>query len=242
MKIDVVLLPDQLRSEHLRERAVAVFDVLRATTSIAAALHAGASEVRVFPTLDAAGEAAATLAVESRLLCGETRCLPPPGFDLGNSPGAFTSQRAREKIVLLSTTNGTRALVAARRAGELYAAALVNASATAGSLIGRGRDVTLVCAGTDGAFSMEDVIGAGAVIAALRERCADVQLVSDAAHAAVDLHATALARGLYESFLLCRGGQNVLTAGLEEDLRFAARVDVCPVIARCDAALTIRAV
>jgi 2-phosphosulfolactate phosphatase len=242
MKIAVVLLPDQLHSEHLRDRAVVVFDVLRATTCIAAALYAGAREVRVFRTLDDVRGAATSLASESRLLCGEAKCLRPPGFDLGNSPGEFTSQRVRDRIVLLSTTNGTRALVAARDAGELYATALVNASATAGSLIASGRDVTLVCAGMDGAFAMEDVIGAGSVITAIRMQGVDVQLVSDAAHAALDLHVTALKRGLYETFLLCRGGQNVLAAGLAEDLRFAARVDCCPVVARCDESLTIRSV
>lgn len=89
MNVDVVLLPDQLQPRHLSGRAVVVFDVLRATTSIAAALSAGVVGVRVFGSTDLAKHAANSFP-EPRLLCGEHECLPPSGFDLGNSPAMFT--------------------------------------------------------------------------------------------------------------------------------------------------------
>ena len=109
MKIDVVPLPQMLTDEHVRDRVVVVFDVLRATTTIAAALAAGAEAIRVFDSLDAARSAAAAFAGD-KLLCGELKCLPPPGFDLGNSPGTYLRDRVAGKMIFLSTTNGTRAL------------------------------------------------------------------------------------------------------------------------------------
>src|SRR5437764_990278 len=83
--VEVILLPADLRREHLDGRAVVVFDVLRATTTMTAALEAGVREIRVFGDLASAREAAAGF-TEPRILCGEEQCLPPEGFDLGNSP------------------------------------------------------------------------------------------------------------------------------------------------------------
>src|SRR5687767_9986732 len=89
MNVDVVLLPSELQPGQLAGRAVAVFDVLRATTTMAAALAAGVKEIRIFPDVAAARAAAAAYPGPQPILCGEAKCLPPPGFDLGNSPGAF---------------------------------------------------------------------------------------------------------------------------------------------------------
>src|SRR4051812_17496216 len=147
MKIDVVPLPRMLTDEQVRDRVVVVFDVLRATTTIAAALASGAREIRVFDSLDAA-QAAWRQYNGDKLLCGESKCLPPPGFDLGNSPGAYQGKLVSDKTLFLSTTNGTRALVAARKAELLLTGALVNAASVAVALSNQLRDVTLLCAGT----------------------------------------------------------------------------------------------
>src|SRR3954470_1769538 len=91
MDAKVILLPRDLRPADLDGRAVVVFDVLRATTTMTAALAAGVREVRVFGDLAAARAAAAAFdgPAAERVLCGEENCLRPPGFDLGNSPGDF---------------------------------------------------------------------------------------------------------------------------------------------------------
>ena len=113
MKVEVVQLPRLLETRHLVDRSVVVFDVLRATTSMTAALAAGVEEIRVFGSITEAKDAAGGFAGE-KLLCGEVQCLPPSGFDLGNSPGAFCSDH-RGRVMFMSTTNGTRAIVAARK-------------------------------------------------------------------------------------------------------------------------------
>ena len=162
MLADVVFLPRDLENEDLHERSVVVFDVLRATTSMAAALAAGVSEIRIFGSTQDAAQAAAGFE-GARLLCGEERCLPPAGFDLGNSPNAFKADSHRGKTMFMSTTNGTRV---AKRLVEL------------------GLDITLLCAGTGGHFALEDLIGTGAVLDAVQSIAA-VQLKSDRARLAL---------------------------------------------------------
>lgn len=190
MRVDVVFLPRDLRNDQLENRAVAVLDVLRATTTMIAALSNGAKEVRVFDSLEAARNAAESFGAPSRVLCGELRCLPAPGFDIGNSPGDFSASRVGGKTLFMSTTNGTRAIVAARRAEKIFVAALVNARATALALAATQLDVTLLCSGTDGEFSYEDVIGAGAIIDALQST-SNATLASDAEIIAKELNASA---------------------------------------------------
>jgi 2-phosphosulfolactate phosphatase len=237
MNVDVLLLPKDFTAAHA-ETAVVVFDVLRATTTIAAALAAGAREVRVFGSLDDARVAAAS-APQPRLLCGEHRCLPPAGFDLGNSPGAFTADAVAGRTIYLSTTNGTRALVAARAARHLFTGALVNAAAVAAQLHALGRDVTLLSAGTDGAVAAEDLLGCGAVIDELR-RLTSVNVASDSALVADELF-VARRGDLLGTLLQTRGGRNVVAAGLRDDVRFCAALNTVPIVGRCDGeTLTIR--
>lgn len=219
MKIDVVLLPRDLSPELLAGRACAVFDVLRATTTMTAALAAGVARIHLFDSIDSA-RLAADQGATHHLLCGESNCLPPPGFDLGNSPGQFEPSH-RGNTLFMATTNGTRALLAACSAELVLPAALVNRSAVASALRASGWDITLLCAGTGGQVAMEDVLGAGAVIDAMGERaiCA-----SDTAHMALRLFKSAQ-RDLPEALRQSQGGKNILAAGLDADIDFAARID-----------------
>ena len=227
MRVDVVLLPAHLQPGHLAGRTVVVFDVLRATTTMAAALAAGVAEIRVFGSLADAARAAAAHG-EGRILCGEENCLPPAGFDLGNSPGAFQPDLHAGRTAYMSTTNGTRAIVAARAAPVMFVGALVNASAVARAAAEAGRDVTLLCAGTGGAVAMEDVLGAGAVMAAM-EHLTSCAFDSDTALIARRLYDGA--RGdLRAALTASRGGLNVAAAGLPDDIDFAARVDSLKVV------------
>src|SRR6059036_1441432 len=89
---------------------------------------------------------------------------PIPGFDLGNSPLEFQTARVRGKTVFFTTSNGTRALLAARAAEAIGVAALVNVTAAAAWAAGAGRDVTILCAGSRGTRSLEDWACAGLAV------------------------------------------------------------------------------
>jgi 2-phosphosulfolactate phosphatase len=134
--------------------------------------------------------------------------------------------------MILATTNGTKALDAARTAGVLFTAALVNATVAARAAAATGRDVLLLCSGTGGRISMEDLIGAGAVCDAL-SRLGSYELTYDSAR---------IARSL---FLACRdnlpavlrgtqAGGHIIAAGLGPDIDFAARLDVLDVVGAVD--------
>jgi len=219
MRVDVVLMPSLLRQDQLQGRAVVVFDVLRATTTMSAALEAGVEQILIFPDIESVRRAKA--GIPGALSCGEQNCFRPEGFDLGNSPGDLGAPHAG-KILLMSTTNGTKAILAARGAAKVYVAALVNARAVAQRLKQASMPVTLLCAGLKGSLALEDLLGAGSVIESLGKK---VELESDEAVMAGHLFQTMrddLPRVLRET----AGGQNIIRSGLEKDIDFAARMDV----------------
>ena len=229
MTVDVLILPKEIDPARLAGRTVVVFDVLRATTSITAALAAGVREVRVFENLDDTLAAAKSFD-GPKVTCGERHTVPPPGFDLGNSPGQFDPAKHAGVTVFMSTTNGTKAIVAAKAAKLVLTGALVNAAAVAGKVFEAGADATLLCSGSDGRPSIEDLLGAGAVLQAIRTRTpvepdGDLARVADRLFSACkdDLPAT-LADGY--------GGHNIRRVHLDGDITFAARLDVLDAVGR----------
>ncbi len=236
--IDVVELPRDLTPRHTDGRAVAVFDVLRATTTMAAALSTGVAEVRLFDSPDSA-RAAAECFTGPRLLAGEVNCLPPTGFDTGNSPASLLNPQWAGRTMFMATTNGTKALLAAGgvKAGPgpsavdgsnpprlVTPAALVNRSAAAWALARAGGSITLLCAGTQGEPAMEDLIGCGAVIDRLLMLSSQYTLASDRARVALSLF-RASAANLAAALRDTTGGRNVLAAGLADDIAFCAALD-----------------
>lgn len=231
MLIDVIALPVLARPEQIHQRAVIVFDVLRATTTITAALQIGVRQIRVFDSIEKA-RAARQDEDSGALLCGEMNCLAPAGFDLGNSPGAFLAERHAGKTLLMSTTNGTRAILVARDAKLVLAGALINADAVA-SVAGRsGLNITLLCAGTNGQIALEDLLGAGAVIEAL-QKTSNAQINNDAARIALQLFTQDKHR-LGDALAGGQGGKNVLAAGLDDDIAFAARLNSSTCVGKID--------
>jgi 2-phosphosulfolactate phosphatase len=223
MNVDVALLPGDLAVAE--DDVVVVFDVLRATTSMIVALAAGSPAIHIFDTIDEALQAAGRFG-GPRLLAGEVQCLPPAGFDLGNSPAGFAD--CSGSTIFLATTNGTRAIIAARAARTIAIGALVNARAVARHLLALGRDVKLICAGTQGQVAMEDLLGAGAVINAMMWE-EDITLATDTARIALGLF-RATADELEDALAHSTGGQNIIRAGLADDIAFAARLNSIPVV------------
>jgi len=164
VRVDVAATPEAVAPAALPGTTVLVVDVLRASTTIIAALGSGCAAI--VPVADA-GEARARARAEpegTALVAGERRGEPLAGFDLGNSPLEFTRERVGGRLVFLTTSNGTRALLAARPAAAVGVAALVNATAAASWAAAEGRDVLVLCAGARGRGSLEDEVCAGALV------------------------------------------------------------------------------
>ena len=138
-----------------------VVDVLRATSTIAQALSSGHERVLCCAEIE---EAEALRAREGGgVLAGERKCVRIPGFDRGNSPSEFA--QGDGETVILTTTNGTRALVAATLACErVFGASLLNLGAVVAAAREAGHDVAVFCAGVKGEFAMDDAYVAGRIV------------------------------------------------------------------------------
>ena len=169
MQISYFHVPAEMPATVQPESAV-VIDVLRATTTIAWALHNGAEAVQAFADLDDLRAAAEAWPAEQRLLLGERGGQKLEGFDLGNSPVAVTPDVVKGKRLFMSTTNGTRALDRVRSVPLLLTTALPNRGAVAQRLIERQpASVAIVGSGWEGSYSLEDSLAAGALIQRLQE-------------------------------------------------------------------------
>ena len=164
MRVDVALTAEAAGAMPLAGISVLVIDVLRASTSIITALINGCDGVVPVASADEAHQRAAALPAGTVVIAGERRGEPLAGFDLGNSPLDFTAERVRGKTLIMTTSNGTQALLAARGAAAIGVAGLVNLGAAATWAVGERRDVMLVCAGERGAISLEDHACAGLLV------------------------------------------------------------------------------
>lgn len=232
MKIDLVLTARDIEKEHLEGKTTVVFDILRATSTIVTALANGCREVVPVITVEEAGSISRNR--ENIILGGERESLLIPGFQLGNSPLEYSPEKVSGKIVVITTTNGTRAIRgAAEGAGRFLIGSLLNAKAVARAVIEQGRDTALVCAGTRGKFSLEDTVAAGMVALELMDSTCEVgtSFGSDLAVAACRLAAFYWKdplKALYDSL----HGQKLAAIGLSKDLAWCARLnhfDIVPV-------------
>ena len=211
-----------------------IIDVLRASTSLVVLIERGCREVLIAPTLDAARRYHE--AHPDVLTAGEQGGRAPTGFDFGNSPVAFMRADLAGRRVVFATTNGTRAMHAARDSSRILVGCLRNRSAVAREAVrdaaGLGLDISLICAGREGRFSLDDAYTAGALVDAILSdpQGRDGVSLTDAALAARALyHGFPDTEALYRK---TRAGQNVLDIGLEEDLRFSAEKDRSSVVPR----------
>ncbi len=224
--VDVALLPCEMEKIRAEGFAAVVIDVLRASTTIITALANGAARVIPLTTVE---EARARREKEpGALLGGERNAVPPPGFDLGNSPREHTPERVKDKTIILTTTNGTRACEAAEKAGAkaVVIGSFINQQAVVDFCRSFPGPLLFVCAGCQGRFSLEDSLYAGAVISKLGEGFH----LSDGARTCLtlyerwqDVDLTAVIAGSIH-------GQRLEGLGFGEDIRLAAALDSHPVL------------
>ncbi len=245
-KIFVHLLPSLIPPGSLRGGIAVVVDVLRATTVMVYALAAGCEAIIPCGEIDEARKIAADLAPGTALLAGERGGLPIPGFDLGNSPGDFTSEVCRGKTLVMTTTNGTRAILASLEADRLYIASFGNLGATADEISlqflkkDHAQSIHVVCSGTEGHISLEDSLLAGVLVSKITSL--SLAQVPEAERLGNDQALIVLSqwlevqrylqhRHLWRLLSLGRGGQNVQRIGLARDIEEAARTDSVHLVA-----------
>jgi 2-phosphosulfolactate phosphatase len=222
--IDVALCPTEIKriaSADLSDTTAVVFDVLRATSSIITGLASGCQAI--FPVRTVEEARLLKKGKPDFLLAGERDGLPPEGFDLGNSPEEY--EQTEGKSVVMTTTNGTAAIQSVKRAAQVLVGALLNIDALANYLFrSRPGKLLLVCAGTGDDFSLEDAIGAGALLARLPD-----DDLSDAAIVARALYERA-GEDIEEWLRQTSNGRRLRKIGKAADVRQCARLSIFNVI------------
>jgi 2-phosphosulfolactate phosphatase len=196
-----------------------VVDVVRATSSIAQALAAGYERVLCCAEIDEARALRAELG-DDAVVGGEREGVVVPGFDVGASPREF-AEGARERTLILTTTNGTRAiLTAAERCELVLLGSLLNLSAVARAAREAGGDVVVLCSGFKGAFALDDAYCAGRLVAALDGERTDAAIAAETIAAA------------WPSALDGLNARRYGPPGLEADIEYCARVDLLETVPR----------
>jgi 2-phosphosulfolactate phosphatase len=211
MRVHVAFTPDEAAPAPVG----IVVDVLRATSTIAQALASGFRRVLCCGEFDEALALRAEL--PDSLVGGERKAVQIEGFDVGASPREFLEARA--ETLILSTTNGTSAILeAAERCEEVFLGSLLNLNAVAE--VGRGKDAVIVCAGFQGAFALDDAYCAGRIVQLLDSERTDAAIGAEL---------------VARAFPTAADGLNARTygpPGLEEDIAFCARENVLDVVPR----------
>lgn len=228
MHLNIIPVCGKINNSHLLGTTVIVVDVLRATTNMVLAIQNGSN--RLIPTADA-GEAAmlaGRLGARDSVLAGEQGGLKLQGFDIGNSPFEFSPDIVRGRTVIMNTSNGTAAVCSMSAAKNVLIGAMINRSAVARKAVALDDDVLIVCAGTEGAISADDLCCAGAIAEAI---CAE----SKGPVTSTDI--VMVCRNLYKDFLDKQADLSstfhwarLVELGFEKDVEFCFREDISGVV------------
>ncbi|MGZ3333093.1 MAG: 2-phosphosulfolactate phosphatase [Gemmatimonadaceae bacterium] len=230
MRLDVFFTPNQVKPIETAGRLVVIVDVLRASTTVATALGNGARTVIPVEGADEVINRSREFARSQILLAGEQKMYPIAGFDIGNSPQAFTPAMVEGKTILITTTNGTKTLLGVQNARDIVIASYVNFTAALALMkvaASSKTDIAIICAGEEGGFTLEDAACAGRYVRAIPKR-ADIK-TNDAAAASVVIEKK-YGDNIAKVFKESAHGQALASAGFGDDLAAAAEVDSYPVV------------
>ncbi len=223
LQVDVIASVNEARAIDLTHRTVIVIDVLRATSTIVTALSHGASGVIPAETVSQAKQ----IVQSGDVLGGERYSKKIAGFDTGNSPFEYMGNDYNGKRIVLTTSNGTRAIQKAMKADYVLAGAMINASACANAAYKLRKDIALLCAGTQDTFAFEDGLCAGLILSELY-RC------TDNAHAIVTNDYGYMMYSAYrfhednmfEALMNASGGKRLAKIGCSKDVEYCAQVNI----------------
>ncbi len=221
MHIDVIASVGEARSDDLIHKTVIVIDVLRATSTLITALANGCGAVIPVETVAQARE----IQKSGDLLGGERYCKKIPGFDYGNSPMEMQTKDIIGKRLIMTTTNGTRGIQKAHKADHILAGALINGRACAKAASELSRDLVILCAGTQDAFSLEDGLCAGQIVEEFVQSAGSTALeINDLGLAMLGSYRSA-SSNLEEAMLRCSNGRRLSKLGFRQDITYCAQLN-----------------
>lgn len=224
MNIEVCYTPQAYNLFHKDESIVVVIDIFRATSAIVTAFYNGVSKMIPVATVEEAKE----YQQNGYLAAAERNGEMIEGFELGNSPFGYMNNKVKGKTIAISTTNGTQAIEASRKASKILVGSFLNLDVLCEYLAEQKKDVILVCAGWKNKFNLEDTIFAGAIVEKLTTE-SGFEITCDSAIASKHLYNIAK-QDLFE-FLSNSSHRNRLAKlDLERDIKYCLTPNQCPVI------------
>ncbi len=243
MTVDVIPTLKEMTPHKIYRKTVIVLDIFRCTSTVVTALANGCKEVIPVFTPEEAELIITKAPRSSYLLAGESGGIKLPGFDLGNSPLEFSDCAVRGKKVILATTNGTAAIKRCKPAKHVLIGSFLNLNAVCSCALAYQKDITIVCAGTQGNIALEDVLAAGCLITVLKKCLQDIRL-SEPARTFYYLY-NYFKDHLNRILSTSRNGLNLQKLGYSQDIEFCLqknRYNIVPILKQNSIKLTQPAV
>lgn len=225
MNIEVCHTPQAYSLFHKENAIVVVIDVFRATSAIVTAFYNGVSKMVPVASVDEAREYQRNGYMAAAERDGEVI----EGFELGNSPFGYMNNKVKGKTIAISTTNGTQAIEASRKASKILIGSFLNLDILCEYLETQKKNVILLCAGWKNKFNLEDTVFAGAIVEKLTSGSGNFQIDCDSAIAAKHLYAIAK-NNLFDFLSDSSHRKRLAKLDLERDIKYCLTPNQCPVI------------
>jgi len=225
IKVSLYFAHDYLDSElELKDKNVVVIDILRTSTTMITGLSKGAKEIIPTDSIASAGMIGRNSGSQA-LLCGERNGKMIEGFNLGNSVKEYSEENVKGKILVFNSTNGTPSLMKAKFSRNCVVLGFVNISRVAKYFLELKEDFIILCAGRNGAFSLEDTVCAGMLVSLMLSRGAHNKiLLTDSSLGASKLYSS-YKKDLLKMLQESEHGRFLTTLGFEDDLNECGKVD-----------------
>jgi len=222
--LETLFIPEEIKNTELPGKLVVIIDVLRASSTIVTALANGCRGFIPILSPDQAKKKAEQFEKEGVLSGGEREGTKIEGFDLGNSPREYKRETVKDKIIIFSTTNGVKTLEMVKGAYRIIIGSFLNLQAVCNYCANYKGDISIICAGKEGKFSLEDAACAGMLIDSLKNVLSDTCQESDANLTARLLYKK-FGNNILEILQKSQHGRYLESIGLGEDLKFCSQLD-----------------
>lgn len=228
MIVDIIPSLKELTPQKIYGKTAIVLDIFRCTSTIITASANGCSEIIPVLNAEEAVEVSSKLEQGSFIIAGESGGKKFSSFDLGNSPYEFTKEKVYGKKIILTTTNGTRAIKACKPAKNVLIGGFINAGAVTSYALGYSRDIVIVCSGSKGRLALEDVMGAGFIVSQLKQYTEEIRQ-SELAKTFYYLHKY-FKEHLSKILATTRSGFNLKKLGYAADMDFCLQKNIYKIV------------
>ncbi len=224
MNVETCFTPQGYPLFHKPNAIVVVIDILRATSAITTAFYNGVAKMIPVANLDDAKK----YKEQGFMVAAERNGEIVEGYDLGNSPFGYMNSKVKNQTIVITTTNGTQAIEAAKIADQVIIGSFLNMDVITKHLKNENKDIIFLCAGWKNKFNLEDTLFAGALAESLVLKYGS-DTVCDSTLAAIELYKNAK-HNLYEFLGRSSHRNRLAKLDLERDIKYCLTPNQCPVI------------